>query len=90
MVEADNALRKLKAQPAFPKGTLHQIVRALLDGSHSAEDIIKGVRGELGDDHDATDALEKLENCLGHSDVWWVHTLDLWDYMGLEPIPKGE
>lgn len=91
MAEADNALRKLKAQEAFPKGKLHQIVRELLYGSTTAAaDTIAGVRNDLKADQKAIDALEKLESCLGPSDAWWVHTLELWDYIGLDPIPRGE
>lgn len=67
---------------ALPKGRVYKIVQAMLyDSPESSKtvDLIKEAKNQLT--ASANDAYQKLQSCFGQDEMFWIHLIDLWDYL---------
>lgn len=66
---------------AIPKGRVYAIVQAIIHAPTEAEQLIKETESQL--DVTAPVAFEKLRCCFGRGKAFWVHLIELWDYIDL-------
>jgi hypothetical protein len=67
---------------ALSKGRVYKIVQAMLyDSPESSKtvDLIKEAENQLT--ASANDAYQKLQSCFGQGEMFWIHLIDLWDYI---------
>jgi len=69
---------------ALSKGRVYKIVQALLYDSpgvsKSVEKLIQDAMDQLKN-AGTNDAYQKLQNCFGKDEMFWIHLIDLWDYL---------
>jgi hypothetical protein len=72
---------------ALPKGLTYKIVQTLLDERNKSQALIEALIEEAEGIVKAAGyqpALEALKTCLGTDATFWIHLIELWDYLEFE------
>jgi len=65
---------------AIPKGTVYKIVQKLLQNSAEAKKLINDAEQQLKVTV-STKVFESLRDCFGERSTFWLHLIELWDYI---------
>lgn len=66
---------------AIPKGKVYAIVQALLQNSTEKNELINEAEMQLNATQ--SEAFKKLRSCFGEGASFWLHLIELWDYIEL-------
>ncbi|PID64651.1 MAG: hypothetical protein CR963_00105 [Gammaproteobacteria bacterium] len=97
MQNIENGICELKALE-FPRRKIHQIVHCYRnENSCKAAELIKKICNESPHDSDhekklkqnINRLLDQFKTIFTNSPVFWIHLLELWDYVGFEPVESG-
>ncbi len=72
---------------ALSKGRVYKIVQAFFTSPKEVEELIKEAKMQL--DTETKEAYQKLQTCFGQNEMFWIHLIDLWDYIG-EPTEEDK
>lgn len=85
MGKALSAMEPIKR--AIPKGRVYAIVQALLHAPTEANELIADAEMQLKNASVQED-FDKLRDCFGENKAFWLHLIELWDYIELWDIIK--
>jgi len=82
--QMSNALYAMEPiKRAIPKGKVYQVVEELLSGTADAEELMNEAKMPLTATQSIAAEFDKLRQCFGEGATFWLHLIELWDYIEL-------
>jgi len=92
IISGDNMREALvhmgRVKRELSKGRVYKVVQALFSSSsEEIEELVKEAQMQLNTE--TKEAYQKLQTCFGQDEMFWIHLIDLWDYIG-EPTEEDK